>query len=147
MKKKNGKEEKKEIKKNGFSMKAILGTALILITSISIFLIADALMPFRRFEMRIVMQNLFFIGGIVSTFIVLLATYLVYTYLRGYLELKSGITLSILVVVVSFLIFGISSNPILHAVLGIYGKHGAFAIVPSIFVAISLAVLVWVSSK
>lgn len=131
--------------------KAALGTVLIVVFSIGIFLAADALFPFRglgdRREVMEVMQSFFTITTILSSAMFLVSVYLLYIYLKDYLELRSGFTLGILIAVVSFLLFSITSNPILHMVFGIFGKEGIFSIIPMVFATLSLAILAWVSSR
>ncbi|MBN2122293.1 hypothetical protein JW721_04545 [Candidatus Micrarchaeota archaeon] len=131
--------------------KAAAGTILIVALSIGIFLAADALFPFRglgdRREVMELMQSFFTITTILSSAMFLVSVYLLYIYLKDYLELRSGFTLGILLAVASFLLFSITSNPILHMVFGIFGKEGIFSIIPMIFATLSLIILAWVSSR
>ncbi len=91
--------------------------------------------------------NIFLIQLGLSTIMVLLSLYLLFTYIKDYLQLRTKFTIGLIVSIFSFMLFAISANPILHVFLGVYGGRGIFSVVPYLFATISLAVLVWVSSK
>lgn len=137
--------------KNNYTVKAAGLTLLIVAFCIGIFLFANMLTPFRglesREEVREIMQSYFLITAMLSSIMLVIAIYLVFTYLKDYLELKSSFTLGILLAVVSFMLFAITANPFLHMVLGIFGDPGLFSIIPLVFATISLAILAWVSSR
>jgi len=63
----------------------------------------------------------------ISTVMFFISIYLVFIYMKDYLQLRSRFTLEILLAVISFMLFAISSNPLLHMMLGIFGKQGIFA--------------------
>lgn len=143
------KEAKKE--KNNYSFKAAGFTLLAVVLCIGIFFVADALAPFKglesRRELEAVKQSSLYIMSSISSIMFLISAYLVFIYLKDYLELRSRFTLGILLAVISFMLFAISSNPLLHVMFGIFGKQGLFAIIPMAFATISLGILAWVSSK
>lgn len=138
-------------KKNNPALKAAIGTFIIVFLSIAVFLIADTMFRFREFgsreEFRNLMENQMLLSTFISFAMLVLSVYLIFIYLKDYLELKKSFTLGILLAVVSFMLFAMSSNPILHWFLGIYGKNGLFMLIPPLFATISLAILAWISSK
>lgn len=144
------KEAKKEVK-NNYSFKAAGFTLLVVILCIGIFFVADLLTPFRglesREEFRALQESQFLLTNSISTVMFLISFYLVFIYMRDYIELRSRFTLGILLAVISFMLFAISSNPLLHVMFGIFGKQGLFALIPMAFATISLGILAWVSSK
>ena len=124
---------------------------LALLLALGIFVVFDSAMPFRhlgsRAEVAELLQNIFLLHIGLSTAMILLSLYLLFTYLKDYLQLKSKFTLGLLIVVFSFMLFAISTNPALHIFLGVYGSKGLFNMVPYVFATVALAVLVWISSK
>ena len=143
--------EKSENPKNNFGSKAAIGTLLIIVFAIGLFIIADVLFPFRGWESRAEMHQLmqweFSISMLLSSVMFLVSIYLVYIYLKDYLELKSKFTLGVLLALVSFMLFAISWNPLLMSLFGIWGKPGAYSMIPMTFATISLVALAWVSSR
>ena len=144
------KETKKE-RKNNYSFKAVGFTLLVVVLCIGIFFVADLLTPFRglesREEFRALHESQFLLMNSVSTVMFLISIYLVFIYMKDYIELRSSFTLGILLAVVSFMLFAISSNPLLHMMLGVFGKQGIFELIPMVFATMSLGILAWVSSK
>jgi len=128
-----------------------LGTFAIVIATLALFLLVDSLTPFERMERNPpfeLMQNWFMISSALASAVLALSLYLIYTYLKDYIELKSKFTLGILLAVFSFMLFAITSNPVLHRFLGLdRGGMGPFSLMPLLFAAISLAILAWISSK
>ncbi|MBD3398633.1 hypothetical protein GF412_05330 [Candidatus Micrarchaeota archaeon] len=149
MAKKEEKEGKKP--KNNYGFKAAGFTLLIVVLCIGIFFVADALVPVRGWhnkeELRVLRESYLYIMSSISSIMFLISAYLVFIYLKDYLVLRSRFTLGILLAVVSFMLFAISSNPLLHVFLGVFGKLGLFSIIPMLFATISLGILAWVSSK
>ncbi len=137
------KQEKNPEKKNGFSAKALLGTIVIAAAAMLSLMAFDALMPFRRG----MMWDLMPIVGSLSFLIIAFSIILIYTYLKDYLELKSGFTLALLLAIVAFFMFGVSSNPAVHMFFGAYGRPGFFSFLPYLFAALALGILVWISNK
>jgi hypothetical protein len=142
----------KQTKKgNNIAAKAAIGTLIILVISMSIFFIGNMAIPFRDFgsreEVREIMMNSMIITSIISLAMLVLSIYLIFIYLKDYLELKSKFTLGILFAVISFMLFAITSNPMFHVFFGLFGKEGIFNLIPLVFATISLAILAWISSR
>ena len=137
--------------KNDFTLKAIMGTILALLLSVGIFLAANMVLDFKRLgprpETMEFMQDILMVHALLSFTMLVLSLYLVFIYLRDYLQLKSPFTLGLLIAVFSFMLFAIAANPLLHIFFDVYGGKGVFSIVPYLFATISLAILVWISSK
>lgn len=150
MEKKQEKQGKKQ-GKNNYSFKAAGFTLLAVVLCIGVFFVADMLTPFRglesREEFRAVMESQFLIMNSISSIMFLISIYLVFIYMKDYLVLRSRFTLGILLAVISFMLFAISSNPLLHMVFRLPDKSGLFTLIPMIFATISLGMLAWVSSK
>ena len=143
--------EKRENPKNNFGNKAAIGTLLIIIFAIGIFVMADILFPFRGWESREEMHQLmqwgFNISILISSVMLLVSIYLVFIYLKDYLELRSSFTLGVLLALISFMLFAISWNPLLMSLFGIWGKPGVYSMIPMTFATISLLILAWISSR
>lgn len=157
-------ETKKGKEKNNIGLKAAFGTLLIVLLSVGILFAANMAFAFR--DMGRGMEHVapegtapsegftppspdpfFIIGTVTSSLMLLLSIYLVYTYLKDYMELKSKFTLGVLSAVIAFMLFAITSNPLLHFFFGVYGRFGVFQMIPYVFATVSLAILAWVSSK
>ena len=143
---------KKEIKKeNNTAVKAAVGTLIILILAMAIFFIINMAIPFRDFgsrgEVREIMMHSMMITSLISSIMLVLSIYMIYIYLKNYLELKSKFTLGILLAVISFMFFALTSNPMFHMIFGMFGKDGIFTLIPLMFATISLAILAWISSR
>jgi len=143
--------EKRENPKNNFGGKAAVGTLLIIVFVIGIFVVVDILFPFKGWESRRELmqlaQSYFNITVVLSSVMVLVSIYLVFIYLKDYLELKSRFTLGILLAVISFMLLAVSWNPLLMQLFGIWGKPGIYSMIPMTFATVSLVILAWVSSK
>jgi len=143
--------EKKTIKKNNTTVKSVIGTMLILVLSIAVFVIADMLFSFKNFSSReeamVAIGKYLGISTIVTLAMLVLSVYLTYIYLKDYLELKSRFTLGILLAIISFMMFSITSNPFFHMMFGVPGKDGIFELIPLLFATISLGILAWISSR
>ena len=137
--------------KNNVTFKAIGGTVLVLALSILVFVFVNALVPFRHMGPRIDEMppppDIFLFQIIVLFVMLALSIYLFFIYLKDYLQLKSKFTFGLLLAILSFMLFAIAANPVLHVFFGIYGSRGIFSLVPYGFATISLAILAWVSSK
>jgi len=134
-----------EKSKKDYTAAAALGTLGVIVASIVMIAITDLLFPFWR---GTISEMLMFLAmNVVSMFMLALSVFLTFIYLKDYLELRSGFTFGILMAVVSFMLFAITSTPLLHWFLGIYGRPGMFSMVPYVFATISLAILAWLSSK
>lgn len=143
-------------KENNLTLKALCGAVLALIIALGILLAANAAMPFRQFEPGgvppreappDVFRGVFLASAVLSTLMLVLSFYLFFIYLKDYLQLKSGFTIGLMIAIFSFMLFAVTANPFLHVFLGVYGRNGLFQSVLYLFATISLAVLVYVSSK
>ncbi|MGV8176214.1 MAG: hypothetical protein ACP5NX_00215 [Candidatus Bilamarchaeaceae archaeon] len=137
----------KKVKANGYSVKAGVGTLAIVLISVMLMLSVDRIFSFRGHESMLDMGAMFMIGNLLSFAMFVLSIYLTFTYLKDYLELKSSFTLGIILAVVSFMMFALTSMPAFHMLLGVYGRPGPFNFVPYLFATISLGILAWLSSK
>ncbi len=142
----------KKTKENNFNLKAILGTITAIVLSLALFVFTNVFFPFKQWgppghEPADSLMYVFFVQFALSILMLVFSSYLVFIYLKDYLQLKSKFILGILLAIFSFMLFAIAANPALHVFLGVYGGKGVFQIVPYIFATISLAILVWVSSK
>ena len=141
---KGAKKENAKTRKD-YTAAAALGTFGIIAASIIMIAVTDLVFPFWR---GTISEMLMFLAmNAVSMLMLALSIYLTFVYLKDYLELRSGFTFGILMAVVSFMLFAITSTPLLHWFMGIYGRPGMFSMVPYIFATISLAILAWLSSK
>ena len=133
---------------NGLMLKALLGTIGIFVAGILVFFVADLVMPFRRGPMMAMMQNLqnvFLIGTLLSTVMLAFSLYLIYVYLKNYLELKNEVMLGLLLAVASFMMFALSSNPFFQFFFG--SNPGVFTVIPLVFAAAALGALAWISAR
>jgi hypothetical protein len=134
----------KKEKKVNYTVEAMLGTIAIAVISVALIFIANLFFPFRRLPLD---DALFFMmGNFFSLATFLLSLYLIFVYLRDYLELRSKFTLGVLIMVVSLMMFALTSDPIIHMLLEVYGMRAIFPMVPYLFATISLAILAWISS-
>ncbi len=131
--------------KNGFSKKALMGTVIIVAAALLSFVAFDVLVPFKRGMPG--MMDMGALLGSLSFLIIAFSIILIYTYLKDYLELKSSFTLALLLAIVAFLMFGISSNPLVQTFFGAYGRPGFFIFLPYLFAALALGILAWISNK
>jgi hypothetical protein len=76
-----------------------------------------------------------------------LAIYILFTYVKDYLAVKSSFTLGMVVFVFSFLLYAISSLPLVHMVLGPYGIASRLSVVPMVFSAICLMIFAKLSNE
>jgi len=142
-------------KQNNLTLKAIGGAVLALLVSVGLLLAANLAMPFKQLEPGTeapqpppqVFPDVFLLHAVLSFVMLALSFYLFFIYLKDYLQLKSRFTLGLLLAIFSFMLFAAAANPLLHLFFGVYGRGGIFQLVPYFFATISLAILVWVSSK
>jgi len=140
-------------KRNGdkYTAKALFGALLALALGICIFLLANAVAPFREFGPRAeaddIMPYVFTAQAVLSLVMLQLSLLLLFIYLRDYMHLKSRFTLGLILAIFSFLLFSIAANPLLHMLLGVFGGRGLFPLIPYLFATVSLAILGWLSSK
>lgn len=78
---------------------------------------------------------------------VLLILYLLYVHLKDYLALHSNFTLGLVVFLFSFLLYALSSLPVLHVYFGRFGMASVFSFIPMLFSAIGLLVFAKLSNE
>jgi hypothetical protein len=84
---------------------------------------------------------------ILSIINALLVIYLLFVYVRNYLVLKSNFTLGIIAFLFSFLLYALSSIPIVHELFGPFGIATVFSFVPMLFSAIGLIIFAKFSNE
>lgn len=135
----------KKKEKADYTLEAALGTVAIAVVLVALLFTANLLFPFRRQPFG---EEIFFItANFLSLTTFLLSAYLTFVYLKDYLELRSRFTFGILLVIISLMMFALTSNPFVHVLLAVYGVRGIFPAVPYLFATIALAILAWISSK
>jgi hypothetical protein len=136
----------KKEKKVDYTGKALLGTILIPLILLAVLFIFDLLFPFRRQPLD---ENRFFImGNFFSLATFLLSLYLTFIYLKDYLELRSRFTLGVLLVIISLMMFALTSSPFIHMLFAVYGLRVMLSmVVPYLFATVALAILAWISSS
>jgi hypothetical protein len=92
-------------------------------------------------------ENNFALSLFFSLLNVGLAIYILFIYVKDYLAVRSSFTLGMVVFVFSFLLYAISSLPLVHMVLGPYGAASRLSVVPMVFSAICLAIFAKLSSE
>ena len=77
---------------------------------------------------------------------VVLAIYLLFIYVKDYLSLRAGFTLGLVAFLFSFLLYALSSFPLVRVVLGPYGIASSLSFVPMLFSAIGLLIFAKLSN-
>jgi hypothetical protein len=78
---------------------------------------------------------------------ILVILYLLYVHMKDYLTLHSKFTLGLVIFLFSFLLYALSSLPILHVFFGHFGMAGVFSFIPMLFSAIGLLVFAKLSNE
>lgn len=143
MKNKNKNNGKKNV---DYALFSAIGTVAIVSVSVIVLLMANMASFFHRGEPPD-MSLLFTMGSLLSLAMFLLSIYLIFIYLKDYLELRSKFTFGILLMMVALMLFALTSMPLIHNLFGVFGKPGMFSVIPYLFATISLAILAWLSSK
>jgi len=92
-------------------------------------------------------EDSFIIRLVLSALNVVLVIYLLFVYIKDYLRLKSRFTLGIIAFLASFLLYALSTMPILHLFIGRFGIAGVFSFIPMLFTAIGLIILAKLSNE
>jgi hypothetical protein len=82
-----------------------------------------------------------------SLFNVALVIYLLHIYVKDYLSIKSNFTLGMVAFLFSFLLYALSSSPLMHEVLGPYGVASKLSFVPMLFSAVCLLIFAKLSDE
>ncbi|VVB58423.1 Uncharacterised protein [Candidatus Anstonella stagnisolia] len=78
---------------------------------------------------------------------VLLSIYLLFTYVKDYLRLRASFTLGIIAFLFSFLLYALSSFPLVRVTMGPYGIASSLSFVPMLFSAIGLLIFAKLSNQ
>jgi hypothetical protein len=89
----------------------------------------------------------FLLPVFISLLNVCLAVYILFVYVKDYLSIRSNFTLGMVAFLFSFLLYALSSSPLLHMLLGPYGIAGKLSFVPMLFSAICLMIFAKLSSE
>lgn len=168
----NKKTMQKNGKKNGKGGMALLAAAYtfaLIVAAIAIIAVSSMLLPgIGRFaregpghfgggqgammapppeqEIAFLEENFALRAGL-SILNVALAVYLLYIYVKDYFTLKTSFTLGIIAVLFSFLLYALTSSPLLRILLGQYGIASSLSFVPMLFSAIGLIIFAKLGSE
>lgn len=92
-------------------------------------------------------QDNIYLPLVLSLLNVALAVYILYIYVKDYLNIKSSFTLGMVAFLFSFLLYALSSSPLLHLALGPYGIASTLSFVPMLFSAICLIIFAKLSNE
>lgn len=123
------------------SVAIIAAAALLVIASFA----AVPRTPLAHLEVRTAIDALSLVGMALTLF-------LLYTYMKSYLELRSNFTLGLILFITAIMLFVMTSSRVLLSLLGLgvpaVGLCGqTIDIVPSLFAVGALAILAYLSSK
>ena len=161
---KNMKNEKKNA--NGSSARAILYTAGLIVAALAIMVASSLLIPSfgpgareggrgagglvgapPPEDIGNAIENSFTLRFVLSLFNVMIVIYLLYIHIKDYLRLKSSFTLGLIAFLASFLMYAIATVPLLHPLLGAYGRAAMISFVPMMFSAIGLLIFAKLSNE
>ena len=162
IKNKNVKNEKKNA--NGSGLRALLYTAGLVVAALAIMVASSLLIPSFGPGMRggmgggefgapppeeigTAIENSFAMRSVLSLFNVVIVIYLLYIHIKDYLRLKSSFTLGLIAFLASFLMYAIATVPLLHPLLGAYGRAAMISFVPMMFSAIGLLIFAKLSNE
>jgi hypothetical protein len=77
----------------------------------------------------------------------LLVVYLLFIHVRDYIRLKSSFTLGLVVFLFSFLLYALSTFPLVHMLLGPGGREAFLSFVPMVFTTLGLLVFAKMSNQ
>ncbi len=78
---------------------------------------------------------------------IILVIYLLYVYVKDYVRYKSGFAFGLVAFLFSFLLYALSSLPLVHSFLGFRGLSSVFAFIPLMFSALGLVIFAKLSSE
>ena len=89
---------------------------------------------------------------LVSTFNVVLLVTLTWTYVSLYRDLPNPFTRSLILVTTALLLYALTSNPLVHILLGfslrgVVAGLGPFTVLPDVFASVAVVVLLYQSYK
>jgi hypothetical protein len=86
------------------------------------------------------------IGTAVATVNLVIAVLLIVLYFQVYKEVKSDFTIGLIVVMFSFLLYALFSNPMIHDLFGFRAIGiGPFAWIPNLFAMVAMFILLYLS--
>ena len=143
-----GKKEAKGKKEANFGYMAGACTIVIIAVAIALPVIVNYFFPFKGSPMSLEFEIYEYLRAGMTLLILGFSTFLIFTYLRDYFELKCKFTAGLLLAILSFMMFAITSNPIMHTAMGFKGPiSGILSLLPLFFATLALAIMAWVSSK
>ncbi len=84
--------------------------------------------------------------SVLTTVNVALCIVLIASYLKLYMEVRSRFTMGLVLTMFSLLVYAATSNPVIHALSGYcLSGLGPFTMIPDIFAAIALGILIYLS--
>lgn len=86
---------------------------------------------------------------LVSTFNIVVLSVLAWTYVSIYRDLPNPFTFSLVLFCVALLLYALTSNPLLHVLLGFRGgvQLGPFTFIPDLFAGIATVILLYQSNE
>lgn len=84
---------------------------------------------------------------VLSAVNIALVIYLLYVYLKDYLRYKSAFAFGIVAFLFSFLLYALSSLPLVHSLLGFRGLSSVFSFIPLLFSAVGLVIFAKLSNE
>lgn len=132
-------------KKSNPTPLAIVGSLASVALGFAILLALDFFFPFQRGS--IADLDLSTLRLVLSSVSLILSIYLIFIYLRDYLQLRAPFTLGLIAAVWALMMFALTSCPILHRFFSVGIGMGPFSIFPLFFATLALGVLAWTSSR
>ena len=88
------------------------------------------------------------IKTIVTSINIAISLILIFLYVNLYRKIKSDFTFGLIIVMLTMLVYAITSNPLFHAIFG-YGAIGLgpFTMISDLFATVALATLLYLSLK
>jgi hypothetical protein len=88
------------------------------------------------------------LAAVVATVNLVIAAVLILLYVEVYRDVKSDFTVGLIMVMFSFLLYALFSNPLIHSIFGFraFGL-GPFALIPNVFAMIAMSTLLYLSLK
>ncbi len=147
------KEEKEKSRKVGKKGRSCLVETIVLLFGVGItvtilsILLSTAFPPGPRRGMSFV-QELLILKTIISSVNVILLSFLIYTYLSLYKEIKSKFSLGLIAMAIALFAQSITTNPLFVMFFNFKGTGlGPFTIIPSFFTLIAAILLIYLSRK
>ncbi len=91
--------------------------------------------------------NYFTIRLVLSLVNLAAIVYLLFIHIKDYLKLRSSFTLGLIAFLFSFFLYALSTLPLIHIILGPYGRASLLSYVPMLFSAIGLLIFAKLSSE